>query len=356
MAFHFTNLRIDKIIVHEVFQLNENREPVPPRFSDELTSLDRPGLNTLQERIIQALGNDSHSIEMFVSNGESNSTFDISSKLLDLDNDQFIRMSKKIPEKLTQAQTSRKIPGGIVVIFSGKLGLQNYRYAGIIKAEIHSGFSLDVKNGKLLLKYLSELLLTPQQKLYKIGIFIETDKNDFVESVRIPADFSVYVYDHNLTRNETQSAAQYFYQAFLGCSVSASDKKLTRDFFTFTKEYIESLDLKDEEKLDLNSSLYTYLKVDNTSIIKASEFAERYLSTDKRDAYVNYLEEKKIPLRGITKDLSYLQHKLRRRRLSFSSNVKIIAPSERFDELIQIKGMENSRTILSVEGHIEKED
>lgn len=356
MSFHFTNLRIEKIIVHEVFQLTENREPIPPQCSSELTNLDRAGLNTLQERIVQALGNDSHSIEMFVSNSDSNSTFDINTQLLDLEKDEFIDLSKKIPEKLTQAQTSRKIPGGTVVIFSGKIGVQNYRYVGIIKAEIHSGFSLDATEGKLFLKFLTELLLTPQQKLYKIGIFIEKENNSKKDQLRIPSDFLVYVYDHNLTRNETQSAAQYFYQAFLGCSVSASDKKLTRDFFTYTKEFIESLEISDEEKLDLNSGLYTYLKVDKSSIIKASEFAERYISTDKRDEFVNYLEEKEFPLRGVSKDISYLQYKLRRRRLSFSSNVKIIAPSDNFEDLVQIKGTENSKTILSVEGHIEKED
>lgn len=356
MSFQFANLRIEKIIVHEIFKLTENREPVSPKCSDELTNLDKAGLNTLQERIVQALGNDSHSIEMFVSNADLNSTFDIGTRLLESEIDVFINLSKKIPDKLTQAQTSRKIPGGIVVIFSGKIGIQNYRYLGIIKAEIHSGFSLDVTDGKLLLKFLSDLLLTPHQKLYKIGIFIEKEKNEKINQLRIPSDFLVYVYDHNLTRNETQSAAQYFYQSFLGCSISESDKKLTRDFFTHTKEFIELLDIKDEEKLDLNSCLYTYLKVDKTNIIMASEFAERYISKDKRDEFVNYLEQKGLPLRGITKDLSYLQYKLKKRRLSFSSNVKIIAPSDNFDDLVQIKGTENSKTIISIEGHIEKEE
>jgi hypothetical protein len=285
-----------------------------------------------------------------------NSTFDISSKLLELDESQFIDLSKKIPEKLTQAQTSRKIPGGIVVLFTGKIGLQNYRYVGIIKAEIHSGFSLDTENGKLLLRYLSELLLTPQQKLYKIGMFIEKEKGELIDNVRTSLDFLVYIYDHNLTRNETQSAAQYFYQAFLGCSVSPSDKKLTKDFFTFTKEYIDSLSVDDDEKLDLNSGLYSYLKVEKTNTIKASEFAERYIPVEKRDDYVNFIEEKGIPLRGITKDLGYLKYKLKRRKLSFSSSVKIIAPSDNFDSLVQIISTEDSKTILSVAGHIEKDD
>lgn len=355
MSSLFTNLKIKKIIVHEVFKLNENREIIEPRFSNHLSNLDSKGLNTLQERIIEALGNDSHCIEMYVSNADPNSTFDISTKLLNSDSDEFIHLSKEIPIKLTRAQTSRKIPGGTVVVFSGEIGIQNYRFLGIIKAEIHGGFSLYVEDDRLLLKYLSDLLLTPQQKLYKIGMFIEKQQNKLIDTVRDPSDFIVYVYDHNLTRNETQTAAQYFYQSFLGCSISPSDKKLTRDFFSNTKEFIESLNIDEENKLDLVSGLYTYLKVDQSNVILAHEFATRYLPQDSRDNYINYLEEKGIPLHGIHKDLSYLKYKLRKRKLVFSSDVRILAPADDFDELVQILDTKNNRTTLSIKGKIEKE-
>ena len=53
------NLNINKIIVHHVFKRNEDRAIVTPRFSNDFTDLDPVGIATLQERVTEALGNDS---------------------------------------------------------------------------------------------------------------------------------------------------------------------------------------------------------------------------------------------------------------------------------------------------------
>ncbi len=354
MAFQFSNLRIDRIIVHQVFQRDENRAIVPPKFSTELTVLDQFGISTFQERIVNALGNASHSIEMTISESDANSTFNICSQLLDASHNDFKNNSKSLPLKLAQAQTSRKIPGGILVIFDGQIGPNNKRFIGIIKAEIHSGFSIEEQNNRLLLKYLSELLLTPQQKLYKIAIFVEELRTTSIP--KDPENYIVFVYDHNMTRSETQQAAQYFYESFLGCSFSPSNKKLTSDFYTFTKEHINSLEINEEEKLDLNTSLYTYLKTSQNTFIEVSEFANQYFNLNERDSYLEFMYSKGIPERAILKDISYIKYKLRRRNIKFTSNVRISAPSDQFNELVQIEQTNDNRTLVSIKGIISRDD
>jgi hypothetical protein len=352
MVYQLTNLRIEKIIAHQIFTRSVTRDIVPPKYSHDFTQLDPSGLSTFQDRIVDTVGNESYCIEMSIAQEEPTNTYGICCQLLEADNTTFKSLSNQLANKLTQSQSSRKIPGGIMVIFTGLVGNLNKRYIGIIKAEIHGGFSIQEINDNLLLKYLSDLLLTPQQKLYKIALFIEVNRPANPE-LRTPGDFSVLVYDHNMTRFETRQAAQYFYEAFLGCSFSPSDKKITSDFYHHTREFTDSLE--SETKLDVNTSLYTYLKVDQSNVINVSDFAERYLDGTIRDGYREFMTQKGLPEHAVTKDITYIKNYLRRRNLKFTSDVRISAPSERFRELVQVRGTDGNKTIVAVEGTIERE-
>jgi hypothetical protein len=354
MPYQLINLRINKIIAHEIYQRSETRDIVPPKCSHDFTPLDPSGLSTLQERIINTLGDESYCIEMNIAQNDPTSTYCICCQLLDSDHATYKTLSNELANKLSLSQSSRRIPGGILVIFDGLVGNLNHRYIGIIKAEMHSGFSLQETNGNLLLKFLSDLLLTPEQKLYKIGLFIEVNR-PANSNARTPSDFKVFVYDHNMTRFETRQAAQYFYEAFLGCIFSPSDKKLTSDFYHNSREFIQSLPLAEELKLDLNTSLYTYLKVDQANIIKVSEFADQYLQTPIKDNFKEFMTNKGLPEHAINKDTTYIKNYLKRRNLQFTSGVKIIAPSQRFDELVQVQETEDNKTTVYIEGKVERE-
>lgn len=355
MSFQFANLSIEKLIIHQIFQRDENREIIEPKYNTELTTLDTTGLDELQDRIIKALGNDSHSIEMEVSNFGEGSTFQTVAKLINCDDENYIVSTKKLALKLAQSQTTRRIPGGVVVIFKGKIGDSLNNYVGIIKAEKHGGFTLTETDMRLILEYLSNLLLTPQQKLYKVAMFIELDRPE-TQRNRRPDEFKVYVFDHNMNKSETKEAALYFYETFLGCSISPTNKKLTRDFYMNTREFIDNLEIDDEEKIDLNYALYTYLKVSQNNTIQISEFADQFFEGDHRDNYINYMETKGFPSIAISKDMSYIKNKLRRRKIKFTTDVTISAPSEKFKDLVKILDCEDSKTVVQIEGRVGVQD
>ncbi len=211
---YFANLKIQKIVVHEIYKRNDDGCLVTPKYNETLTSLDELGIQTLQNRIVNALGDNSHSIEMDVENYSSDSCFQLGASLLTSENAEYIETTKKIANKLADTQCSRNIPGGIILLFSGTTGLQNYLTWGIIKAEIQEGFVKESVSDALLLRYITDLLLTPQQRLYKLGMFIEIGQSQSTSLARKPEDFKIFIYDHNMTRNETQHAAYYFYRDF----------------------------------------------------------------------------------------------------------------------------------------------
>ena len=239
MTIQLVNLRINRIIAHQVFERPINSDITEPIYSQQFTVLDPSGLNALQTRITEALGNDSHSIEMYVAQSDAASVYSECNKLLSCDDTTFVSVSQQLAKKLAQSQTSRNIPGGILVIFDGLVGNDNKRIVGLIKAEIQEGFGIQATTSTVLLTFIAKLLLTPAQKFYKIGAFVETDRPDNEEH-RVPESYDVLVYDHNLmTRTEAGQAAKYFYETFLGCMFSPSNKKLTNDFFYNTRDYID---------------------------------------------------------------------------------------------------------------------
>lgn len=355
---YFANLRIQKIVIHEIFKRNEDGEIQQPKYNEQLTTLDRIGLQTLQNRIVNALGDSSHSIEMDVTDTSLASTFQLGASLLNSQDAEYIEFSKQITYKLAEKQTTRSIPGGIIIIFSGVTGLNNYPFWGIIKAEIQEGFIKETSSDTLLLKYITDLLLTPQQRLYKLGMFMEIGQTETALNERLDSDFKIYVYDHNMTRNETQHAAYYFYRDFLGCNYSPTDKKLTSDFYTETKNFIKIADIDDDEKNELSTALFTYMKVSQEQVIHVESFADEFLPTEEiKQGYIDYMESKSFPTHAIGKDLTFIKNKLRQRKVTFSNNVKIIAPADDFSNLLTIQpDRENDQTIVIIKGHIENHD
>lgn len=356
MSFQFSNLIINKIVAHVVYERTVDKQVVQPKYSDEFTILDPAGISTLQERIVTALGNNSHSVQMDIVKDDENSVFRLCSDLIECDNNKFITYTKQIADHLAQAQTSRNIPGGILVIFTGTIGAQNNNFTGVIKAEVHNGF-IKVENEHVInLRYLPDLLLTPHQKLYKIGFFIEKESDKKKSPPSCAQDFLAYVYDHNMTHTETQQAALYFYEQFLGCHISASARKLTRDFYNLTKDFINTANATDEIKYDLNHSLYSYLKVSQENVIRPRAFAEQFMPRDMRDGYLDHLKENEFSNRSIHKDLSLLKNKLRIRRMWFSSDIKIVGPADKFKEFVNIEKSTKDSTVVRIKGKLDKQD
>jgi nucleoid-associated protein YejK len=356
LSFQFGFLNIKRLIVHQVFIRSEDRQMQPPRFNNVLTNLNPEGLQLLQARVVNALGDDSHSIEMEIANVSDSSIFSISANMIYNNDEEFISNSKIITTNLAEAQLSRNIPAGIVVIFDGTIGEDSHKFLCIIKAEMHGGFYLeDSDQEQFGLKYLQKLLLTPQQKLYKIGMFIEKNVPAEFAAPRNVDDFQVFVFDQNMSGAEMSKAALYFYETFLGCTISPSNKKLTRDFYINTKDYINSLDIDDETKVDLNTALYTYLKTSQSNTISISDFSAQYMTPESRDEYNTFMASKGFPCNAIPKDTTLIKSRLQKRRLRFTSNVNIEAPSEQFGELVEVIGYQDNKTTLRIQGRIKEQ-
>jgi hypothetical protein len=331
----FENLSINRVIIHQVYKRLEDRQIVSPRYASALTALGVDDSSALQDRFIAALGSSSRCMEMQIASNEAGSAVELARRLADSDDALFIRQSREAADMLARAQTRLNIPGGIVVVISGQVSFPTKRFIGVIKAEPHSGFSYS-ENGSLTLAFLRNLVLTPEARLYKIGAFVEVDPQ-----AQDGNGWRAFVYDDLMTAANRDGAAQYFYETFLGCNIPQNSARQTKRFFDLTKEFVGKLEIPEHEKLDINTGLYTYLKVDQSPTVATATFANRYLKgADMRDAYAAFMERNNFPNAFVSKDLSDLKYQLRRRRVVFNSDLQLSGPADRFADLVTVESIQ----------------
>ncbi|KOE96513.1 nucleoid-associated protein [Vibrio parahaemolyticus] len=341
-----TSLYIDKIVIHQIFKKNNDGSTRPPKKSSSFIKFDHAAMETFKVRVIDALGSQSKAVDMVIVKQGQGDTPTAIDKLNNANDDDFIDISYDVASKLTDAQMRKSIPGGILVVFKGRYSNPEKSFIGIMKAEIHSAYEKteNSKTNEISLKFVEEALLTPATKLYKTAGFFakEADISDKTNN-NLNDVWHVSISDSQISQTDGKAAAHYFYSSFLGCGYPESSARTTREFYEATCEFLTSMDISDEKRNDLHNALVSYLKYENTDVVSANEFSERYFDVDTRDQFAEHIEDKGLPLTAFTKDIEQISTKLKQRKLSFSKNVKITAPSDVFKELIEIESItENS--------------
>lgn len=332
----FENMSVHRMILHEVFQRKDDKLPLTPRYGGQLISLPPDAMDDFKTRVIEALGNKSKCMEMTIVDGSPGRAPEISTRLIKSADAQFITISQSIADELADKQISRKLPGGILVVFSGTVGSPSRPFLGIIKAETQSGFLREVKRGGGIdAAFLRDLFLTPAARLYKIGVYVHADSK--ANPKDFPDGWQAFVFDSHMASAKRDGAAQYFYESFLRCNIPRDSSFLTKSFFENTKEFIRGLNLQSEDRADLLTGLYTYLKVDRSPTLSVANFSKNYLPADAADDFEAFMKAKKFPLTAIQKDVTDLQGVLRLRKMVFSNSIKFTAPPEAFQDMVKVE-------------------
>lgn len=337
---NFVQLTIGKIAIHQIFPRGEDNKEVPPGKGSELIKFDAEALYDFKARIITSLGHDSSAVEMVVENEKKESTPYYVDKLHSCTDEEFISNTYEIAKNLSEAQTRRGLPGGIVVVFSAFYQYNKLPMVGIIKADLYSGYQKkqDVITGLISLEHVKELLLTPSTRLYKCAGFFKRD--NVKAKTPLKDAWMVHISDSQIDRSDGKAAAQYFYQTFLGCDYPSSSARTTKHYFDLATKFIKNMDVSDEERIDLYNVLYADLNSGKSQKIDPMGFANSYMSTQDIDNFRNYLDDADFKVSPFIKDTQYITSKLKSRRVKFSKNIRISAPSDVFEELVSIESVE----------------
>ncbi|MGB3044495.1 MAG: nucleoid-associated protein [Xanthobacteraceae bacterium] len=284
-------------------------------------------------RVIDALSAEAKSLQMQIAKYDVGSHLHNVSELLGANNDEFLERSRRVPNRLADEQRHSNIPGGVVLVFDGTVGGANHKFVGVIKAEKQTGFRRYKSREKTLTEFLDDLFLTAAQRLYKVALFVRVD-----ESLPPPSGWSAYVFDTNISPTHRETAAQYFYEGFLGCELPQDGAYETARFFDLTREYVKHSGLPTEKRRDIVDALHTYVKAENGRTFSSNEFAEKYLPIEHRDTFSNFLSAKKFPMRAVVRDTSAMGNRLRRRRFRFGSDIELsVSAAALNDKTVEIK-------------------
>ncbi|QPB21763.1 nucleoid-associated protein [Rhizobium sp. 007] len=227
------NLKINRVVMHEVLKRDDDRQPKDPVYGEALEDLEAAAKGAFTLRVTEALSTQSKSIEMHISDFSASSMVDIAGRLIDLDDTDFLEVSKEIAVRLASAQKARSIPGGVVIAFDGSFGVPERKFLGVIKAETQSGFRRSKNAEKILTEFLDNIFLTPATRLYKIGFLVQEPKDDGFY-------WRAIIFDSNISSSHRETAAQYFYESFFGCLFPANGAYETSRFYDLTKELCDA--------------------------------------------------------------------------------------------------------------------
>lgn len=344
------NISVDRIIIHQIHQKDKEGKTIPPTQSHEFTDLEAKAMASFIKRVTDALGEGSRAVQMEIIKQDKNDLPSLVDTMIDQNDEDFIVSSFDIAKKLTDAQRTKNITGGIVVVFTGQQGFPAKKFLGIIKAEIYNGYAkiVDEITKKISLDFIEELLLTPSSKLYKTVAFFEKAENCS------PIDdlndkWVVMISDNQISQADGKAAAQYFYADFAGCGYPQTSARTTKQFYEVTKTFITSLNSTVEEQNDLINALTTYLKVDKSPTIDPSIFASNYFADPKiQDSFKTYLEDNGLPSTAFTKDIEHIKTKLQTRKVVFNNSVKISASPEIFKSDVIIQPYEGEKDATGI--------
>ncbi len=353
-----SNINIEKIIAHEVIRASELNTKTPI-YNNSLINLNESGKELVIDRIIDIISPGSHCIDLVAGNLNQGGPFNIITNMLDYDIPVFIRASQGLAKSLSQSQTAGSIKAGSAIFIKGNAydnGIHS-RFIAIIKADSDKGLSREIDNNQITLKYVNDILLGDSSRLIKIALFIENNPPNQpinLGQIRNTDDFTIKVYDHLMQNSTAGNASQYFYSTFLKCKIAENAARKTMEFYEITREFINNMDIEQDQKVEYYYDLISYLRSNDSSIIEPATFARGFLPDVQQD---NFLEQcERSGLTGsISKDTRLIKGKLGRQSLKFTSKVTIIAPPEVFNSAVQVTGPagEDGWTTIKIKGEIE---
>lgn len=322
------NLRVTDIAVHEVFQRTPDRVLRPAEHAAALEDLSQDALDAFTLRVTTALSPTSKALEMRILKFGAGTLHGLARELVAVEApEQFLELSGKIADKLGEAQTSQRIPGGIVVVFRGVTGRNDDKVIGVIKAEVQDGFMRQRTDAAIVTEFVRNLFLTKATRLYKIGLLVcPSDRQDHDEAWRC------LVYDHQIAANNRELAAAYFYELFLGCGFLEDAAYETAKFFNLTREFAANKISDRTMRHDVVDALFPYLKTERAETFTVDEFNERFMPENLQDDYQQFMRSKGFPERAVRRDTEGLRGRLRRRRFKYEGNIEVSGPPEVFTD------------------------
>ncbi len=326
---NITQTNFLKIVVHTIFKKQRDQQHSICEFENETLDLEARIVELLKKRINNAIGIESKSFQLKISDFNEDSFFRYVDDIIK-NNGDFISHSKGIAQRLAKSQKRSNIPGGYIFIIKGK-SFNEENFVIALKAEVHNALSLKHTNGKVDIQFVEDIFLSPSTKFYKLGIIYE--ENNANES--FPNNlYSSLLFDNQF--NPTLNPAEFFSKDFLGLDLNSNDKILTRRFYDQVNDFIYDQIENPIERIELTSLMRNTMKYDVSDIIDPESIRDRFFSRND-DIKQNFSTQILIDYpRPFVKNTTLLDFSLKTKKVFFPNKVRIEGPEDTFDRNVQV--------------------
>lgn len=327
----FNNLIVKRLIIHTIKAKHDGQNSATVDPSNEISRIDDNVLEIIRNRLIDAAGRNSKAFELDIENSRQDSFFELTKKISELDEVEFIQRTTDIAELLADSQRRISIPGGYLLILDCLDNEGNFPVVIVIKAEPHEALQFSINGGHTQVNVLEKVFLSPSQKLYKIGIIY---RRSDVETENVNGQYGCFLYDDQFRADN--HPAEYFYKNFLGFTVGNNAKIQSLRFYDKTKSFVLSNIHDLEVKTSLMSALKNEFTINQNDTVSPIDFANTYIPTQNglRDSYIADVCQE-LPF-AIIKNYSLIRSKLAKRKIDFPSNINLSGPEEGFDDRVEI--------------------
>ncbi|MGM9506975.1 nucleoid-associated protein [Larkinella sp. GY13] len=330
-------LDINRAIMHTIIEKETRQLHASVKESHEAVTLSEGAKNVIYKRLTNALGLNSRAFSLEIEKYDTESIFSYCKGIIPKDDVSFVNASKKIADKLAVSQKRGFIPGGYLIFLECTHTVKNIPCFIVIKAEPHEAIRQSNNGEKVLLEVLDDLILSPSQKFFKIGVIFKRDfpitEDEFTNKVYPPNDYyGCILFDENFKK--ATKPAEYFYKDFLGFSISKNSLIQTKKFYQFTDGFIKDSSISQSEKEDALKSLRSYIRSYNDSIINFYHFAEDFLPYEIKSSYKAEAQDY-IPS-SFMKDATLLKKELETKKINFPNKVMLSLPEELYGDRVKV--------------------
>jgi len=342
----FRETKLNRLIIHKIIG-KDNFTSATTELTDNLILINDDIERIIIKRVTDACGKLSKSF--IVEIADKDKFLLKAQKMKTANDDEFVEISKTLARNLAYSQTTKNATEGYLLVIQG-IYLSSYlNFFILIKASFDDGVKPTSLNGQTTIELIDNLIMSSNQKLFKIGIISESfDENNII-------NYNCILFDDQIRTGS--KPAIYFASDFLGFLVEHNPKIQTEHFYNSVSEFAKSKISNNEIKVNVLNDLSSYLK-NYEKNVSAIDFKNRYIPDELKDEFDEIIVDKYPNV--FVKDNELIKTKLRVKTLTFVKNsIKVSAPLETFNDSIELiknaEQLENLQitklyTILKIKG------
>lgn len=323
---NLTTFRIDSLIVHDVPRHLAGDESEEIVLSDASSSLDASLRNLFTERVTRSLSKNAFEVER---DPAATSPVPDHVRLLAAAQGKerepkLVQTSQDMARHLFASQTGSN-PAGLLVVALGRVDgkgavsvmkLEREDAIRVSPTQRHGHTTFDVQ-------YLRDLMLGKNTRVFKASLFKPVGKDDLDGLVS------------DTQRNDpTADVANFFLRRFLGCRLKVAPDVATRQFFTATQEFINTIP-DPEKKARYEIALIAAMNTPGQTMTPGS--LANQLDTEDRQPFRNVLAQQGAPTGRFDKDNRLIAGQLRQLVFGFErSRLRLSGPPEDVEEFVRI--------------------